>query len=34
MQESHVLTDYGGRPEYDAAAHADAWPNVLACLRG
>jgi dienelactone hydrolase len=26
--------DYGGSPEYDAAAHADAWPIVLARLRG
>lgn len=25
--------DYGGSPDYDAAAHADAWPIVLACLR-
>ncbi len=35
--DTHVppfLTDYGGNPESDAAAHADAWPQVVACLRG
>jgi dienelactone hydrolase len=25
--------DLGGSPEDDAAAHADAWPRVLSCLR-
>jgi dienelactone hydrolase len=29
-----MLTDYGGSPDEDAAAHADAWPTVLRCLRG
>ena len=29
-----MLTDYGGSPEADAAAHANAWPEVLRCLRG
>lgn len=29
-----MLTDFGGSPEADAAAHADAWPHVLRCLRG
>jgi uncharacterized protein len=28
-----MLTDFGGSPEADAAAHADAWPEVLPCLR-
>jgi dienelactone hydrolase len=28
-----MLTDFGGNPEADAAAHADAWPEVLRCLR-
>lgn len=29
-----MLTDFGGSPEEDAAAHVDAWPRVLRCLRG
>ena len=29
-----MSTDYGGSAEADAAAHADAWPQVLRCLRG
>jgi dienelactone hydrolase len=28
-----MSTDFGGSPAHDAAAHADAWPRVLACLR-
>jgi hypothetical protein len=28
-----MLADFGGSPEADAAAHADAWPEVLRCLR-
>jgi dienelactone hydrolase len=27
-----MLTDYGGSPEDDVAAHVDAWPEVLRCL--
>jgi dienelactone hydrolase len=27
-----MLTDFGGSPEADAAAHADAWPKVLGSL--
>lgn len=29
-----MLTDFGGSPDEDAAAHVDAWPRVLRCLRG
>lgn len=27
-----MLTDYGGSPDADAAAHVDAWPRVSRCL--
>jgi dienelactone hydrolase len=33
-QVPEMLTDFGGSPDNDAAAHADAWPTVLRCLRG
>jgi hypothetical protein len=33
-QVPEMPVDHGGSPEDDAAAHADAWPTVLACLRG
>jgi len=33
-QVPEMLTDFGGSPKDDAAAHRDAWPKVLSCLRG
>jgi dienelactone hydrolase len=33
-QVPEMPVDHGGSPEDDAAAHADAWPKVLRCLRG
>ena len=33
-QVPEMPTDHGGSPDADAAAHADAWPIVLECLRG
>jgi dienelactone hydrolase len=33
-QVPDMLTNYGGSREADAAAHVDAWPEVLRCLRG
>ena len=32
-QVPDMPTDYGGDPDADAAAHADAWPSVIRCLR-
>jgi hypothetical protein len=32
-QVPEMPTDFGGSADKDAAAHADAWPKVLQCLR-